>query len=169
MAMWACQPSGHGGPHPYRGQGPVTFATGGRAGFEAMVALGPREALTATATPTVASADGGTSEFSRCAARGQTGTTSTEGAAAGDDRTEVGEDHDVEVGDDVIINPGGANEETANVTGHGSLILAEPLKSAHEPGQPIVVVSAPPPIPAPCPGPAPGPGPADPDGPSPTG
>src|SRR3546814_4369695 len=99
-----------------------------------------------TATPTGAFADGGTSEFSRGAARGQTGTTSTEGAAAGDDRIEVGEDHWVEVGDDVIINPGGANEETANVTGHGSLIFAEPLKFDHEPGEPIVVVSAPPPI-----------------------
>src|SRR3546814_13565577 len=94
---------------------------------------------------------------------------STEGAASGSDGCEVGEDRYVGGGDDVIVNPGGANEETGNVTGHGSLIFAEPLKFDHEPGEPIVVVSAPPPIPGPGPGPAPGPGPDDPDGPSPTG
>src|SRR3546814_7848327 len=47
-ATSSCHASGHGGAHRYLGEVPVTAAAGGRAGFEATVALAPGEALTAT-------------------------------------------------------------------------------------------------------------------------
>lgn len=44
-----------------------------------------------------------------------------------------------EPGDTVVINPGGANEETATVEALGSLVLDEPLEFDHGVGEPIVI------------------------------
>lgn len=44
-------------------------------------------------------------------------------------------------GDKVVVNPGGANEETATVVGFGSLLLSAPLRYSHEPGEMVSVVS----------------------------
>ena len=45
-------------------------------------------------------------------------------------------------GDTIVINPGGATEETNQVVGFGSLILKNPLKYAHGPGEVIRRTSA---------------------------
>jgi len=44
------------------------------------------------------------------------------------------------VGDQIVINPGGATEELATVAGLGSLILADPLQYEHQPGEMVSVV-----------------------------
>lgn len=44
-------------------------------------------------------------------------------------------------GDKVVVNPGGANEETATVIGLGSLLLDAPLRFSHEPGEMVSVMS----------------------------
>ena len=44
------------------------------------------------------------------------------------------------VGDAIIINPGGSNEETNQIVGFGSFILAAPLQFDHEAGEPVVLV-----------------------------
>jgi hypothetical protein len=46
-----------------------------------------------------------------------------------------------QVGDTVVLDPGGPNEETAHVTGFGSLIFSEPLKHPHGPGEIITFLS----------------------------
>lgn len=62
----------------------------------------------------------------------------TEPAGAGATRLEVASNDGFEVGDTVTVNPGGENEETATVTGFGSLILAAPLAKSHEVGELVV-------------------------------
>lgn len=41
------------------------------------------------------------------------------------------------VGDAIVINPGGANEETKIIAGFGSILLASPLEFDHTTGEPI--------------------------------
>lgn len=45
-----------------------------------------------------------------------------------------------QVGQTIVINPGGINEETAIVQGFGSLLLAAPLRHAHEPREMVVAL-----------------------------
>ena len=45
------------------------------------------------------------------------------------------------VSDTIIINPGGSNEETNQITGFGSFILDSPLQFTHEAGEPVYLVT----------------------------
>lgn len=47
-----------------------------------------------------------------------------------------------QVGQRVVINPGGTNEETAVVVGFGSLLLAEPLRFDHQAGELVTALDA---------------------------
>jgi len=42
------------------------------------------------------------------------------------------------IGDQIVINPGGSNEEVATVAGFGSIVLDEPTRRAHEVGEMVV-------------------------------
>jgi hypothetical protein len=46
-----------------------------------------------------------------------------------------------QVGQQVTLDPGGPNEEVANISGFGSLIFQEPLRNAHVAGE-LIIVSA---------------------------
>lgn len=47
-----------------------------------------------------------------------------------------------QVGGEVVINPGKATMETGVVTGFGSILLADPLRFAHEPGEVVIPANA---------------------------
>jgi PKD repeat protein len=67
-------------------------------------------------------------------------------AAAGDNKVSIEVPDDGEpnagfgIGDLIMLDPGGPNEETATVSGFGSLIFARPLKNSHAAGEMIVVL-----------------------------
>lgn len=62
----------------------------------------------------------------------------TEAAAEGGSKLlEADADEAFVVGGEIVINPGGANEETATIAGFGSILLAEPLRFAHAAGESI--------------------------------
>ena len=67
-----------------------------------------------------------------------TQTTSSE--AAGSSEIDVASTDGFNVGDTIIINPGGSNEETNQIIGFGSFILDSPLQFDHEAGEPVVLV-----------------------------
>lgn len=133
-AATSCHPSGHGGAERWLTSVTVTTDATGRGTFTAGTSVAAGEVVTATATGTGAFADGATSEFSRCAARGQVATTLSEDAEAGDEAVEVSDDTGFEVGDDLVIDPGGPGEEVHTVTGFGSLLLDGPLLGDHPAG-----------------------------------
>jgi hypothetical protein len=142
-AASGCHPSGYGGADRYLGEVAVSTDGAGRGTFTKALALAPGEVVTATATPTGAFADGGTSEFSRCASAGQVGTTITELAEEGDTEIEVASDEGFEIGDEVIINAGGETEETGVVADFGSIILEDPVEHDHRPGETLAVSTVP--------------------------
>jgi hypothetical protein len=63
-------------------------------------------------------------------------------AAAGDTELQVGSLEGFAPGDLVRINPGGPNAEDSWIASIGSLVLASPLRFAHEAGEPIVKIPA---------------------------
>ncbi len=165
-AVNACHVSGIGGGQFYLGQvSVVTDATGRGTFVLAPVAIGPGQFATATATET-GLVDGPTSEFSRCAARGTVATSVMSAATAGDSELVISgtglSARDLTEGSEIVINPGGPNEESNTVLGHeathvvqqrlfgqsvevpmaSALVLAAPLAFDHAPGESIVIVSS---------------------------
>ncbi len=75
---------------------------------------------------------------------------STQGADAGATEVEIASQDDLHlvagvdewfaVGDKVVLDPGGPNEETAAIAGFGSLVFEQPLQHDHDPGEMISVV-----------------------------
>jgi hypothetical protein len=61
---------------------------------------------------------------------------------SGERRIEVNANEGFKLGDTIQINPGGANQEEAVITGFGSLILDRPLTFEHQPGEEIQIVSS---------------------------
>jgi hypothetical protein len=76
-------------------------------------------------------------------------TTITEAVAAGATEIPVADTAGFNVGDTIVINPGGATEETNTIAGFASILLEEPLQFSHEPGEIIQVVEDETPTPEP--------------------
>jgi len=66
----------------------------------------------------------------------------TEAASAGDTSIEVADEAAFSEGVEITICPGCDNEESNTVSSFGSLVLASPLASDHEAGEPVVVAGA---------------------------
>ena len=136
---------GHGGGQRYLGEvAGHDERRPGRGTFTKATTVAAGEVVTATATTTGGFVDGATSEFSRCAPRGLVATGMTEPADAGDEQIEVGDNDDFDVGDEITVNPGASNEETAIVTGFGSLILDSRSRTTTPAGELVVVEVQPP-------------------------
>jgi Tol biopolymer transport system component/pimeloyl-ACP methyl ester carboxylesterase len=67
-------------------------------------------------------------------------------ALAGATELGVGSTNGLATGDSILINPGMPNEEENEVVGFGSVLLASPLQFDHQAGEPVVKLSAPPPL-----------------------
>ena len=64
-------------------------------------------------------------------------TTLTSNAFSGSQVLEVASNNGFSIGDNIIINPGGATEETNTITGFGSLLLQAPLQFDHNGGETV--------------------------------
>ena len=67
-----------------------------------------------------------------------TSTTLTANATAGSLVLDVASANGFDIGDDIMINPGGVNEEINSITGFGSFILESPLINDHQAGEAIL-------------------------------
>jgi len=63
----------------------------------------------------------------------------TADAKKGDTKLEVDTNGELGVGDTIILNLGGATEETLTVDGFGSILLKEPLENDHSAGETITM------------------------------
>ena len=68
------------------------------------------------------------------------GTTLTMNSPAGSQILEVASTNGFSIGDNIIINPGGATEETNTITGFGSILLQTPLQFDHISGEQVVTI-----------------------------
>lgn len=164
------RPDGDGGLEEHAG-GPSGRSRGARSGTSGWTSVGVSDAL--------AAGDPNVLELAPQTAL-------SEPASAGATRIEVSSAADLgmaadspwfRAGDRVIVDPGGPNEETAQVTGLGSLVMAAPLTKDHEAGEMVILRAADPPAPvtptepqppAPAPVPAPVGGSATPSAPGPS-
>ena len=62
-------------------------------------------------------------------------------ASAGSQMLEVASTEGFSVGDNIVINPDGENEETNTITGFGSILLQTPLQFNHQAGELILYLS----------------------------
>jgi len=77
-------------------------------------------------------------------------------ASAGDSEIQVASTEGLAEGDDILINPGGGNEEGNTIAGFGSILLTSPLQFDHQAGETVARVEATPtatPTPTPTPTP----------------
>jgi hypothetical protein len=65
-------------------------------------------------------------------------TTLSANATAGSQILEVASINGFSIGDNILINPGGANEETNQITGFGSMLIQTPLIYDHQAGELVV-------------------------------
>lgn len=137
FANAACDPSGFG-----QGERPIGEVT--NIGLD-----GRWEALLSTATApafitaTITAPNGDTSEFGPCwpvmrAAR------MSASVSVGATTLPMDETDGFPVGDQVALDPDGPTEEVHTVTGHGSLLLAEPLAFSHPAGTTVLHLGTPP-------------------------
>ena len=68
------------------------------------------------------------------------GTSMTMDAPAGSQILEVASTNGFSIGDNIVINPGGATEEFNTITGFGSILLQTPLQFDHFSGEQVIVV-----------------------------
>ena len=78
-------------------------------------------------------------------------TTLTAPAAAGSTEIEVAGEQGFAIGDPIVINPGGANEEENQIAGFGSFLLEFPLAEDHDAGEPVAELLPATPTPSPTP------------------
>jgi hypothetical protein len=69
--------------------------------------------------------------------------------------TSTGASSGFQIGEEVVIDPGGSNAEVGTIARFGSIILSSPLRYDHAAGEPIVALDAAPLSPAPTSSPAP--------------
>lgn len=69
-------------------------------------------------------------------------TTLTANAPAGSQVLEVASTNGFSVGDNIVINPGGATEETNTITGFGSILLQTPLQFDHNSGEVVELLNS---------------------------
>jgi hypothetical protein len=96
---------------------------------------------TATAPRSLIALAGDTSEASECAAT-EPGTFVIQHSNVGATEVQVDDNGPFSVGDKVVINRGGPNQETAVISAKGSLIFSQPLIFAHDVNETIVIVTA---------------------------
>ena len=69
-------------------------------------------------------------------------TTLTMNAPAGSQVLEVASSNGFSIGDNIVINPGGATEETNTITGFGSMLLQTPLQFDHNAGEVVELLNS---------------------------
>jgi len=100
----------------------------------------PAPSPTDTPTPTETPSETATPSSTQ-SVPGQTILTSP--ALAGETEIQVASTSGFQVGDTIRINPGGANEESAEVSGFASILLSAPLQFTHSIDEPVVLVAPP--------------------------
>ncbi len=142
----ACNPTGYGGGQHYLGSVDATTNASGQAPFTFASTASAVQTVTAIATAQ-GLVGGSSSQFSYCIGTSDTATVTVVSAASGERRLQVSNTEQFEVGDFVVINPGGPNEEGGIVDGFGSIILEQPLQFDHDAGELIMVTDKAPPSP----------------------
>ena len=98
---------------------------------------------TATSPRSLIALAGDTSEATPGCQPTEPGTFVIQHSAAGATEVQVADNGPFSVGDTVIINRGGPNQETAVISAKGSLIFSHPLAYAHEVNETIVDITPP--------------------------